>query len=37
MNEEWKSMFGSQEPPTVQTAMVTVTITTAVWSKTADR
>uniref|UniRef100_A0A674MMQ6 non-specific serine/threonine protein kinase n=1 Tax=Takifugu rubripes TaxID=31033 RepID=A0A674MMQ6_TAKRU len=27
MNEEWKSMFGSQEPPAIQTAMVTVTIT----------
>lgn len=37
MNEEWKSMFGSQEPPTIQTAMVTVTITTAVRSQTADR
>lgn len=37
MNEEWKSMFGSQEPPPIQTAMVTVTIATAVWSKTADR
>lgn len=37
MNEEWKSMFGSQEPPTIQTAMVTVTLATAVWSKTADR